>query len=253
MAGGGLRYVVTGGASGIGRGVVESLRKDGSRVAVLDQTSAEPVERDSVRFFGCDVADHRGVTDAMAGAAGWLGAVDGVVSCAGVLGVLAPIEDTDPEEWRRCVAVNLDGAFNVMRESVRYLRAGGRIVALASIAGTMTYGTPGAAAYMSAKAGLATLVKVAAVEFGRHGVTVNGVAPGYVPQTGFPLSFTDDRTASLRHRRVADVPLAGSTVAVDDVVSAVRFLLGEGASRITGTILPVDAGQSLMGSAVLRR
>jgi 3-oxoacyl-[acyl-carrier protein] reductase len=246
-------YIVSGGSSGIGRGVVEALLKDGSRVAVLDQTNAEQLERHSTRFFGCDVADHGTVAEAMNGAAEWLGSVDGVVSCAGVLGVLAPIEDTDPAEWRRCVAVNLDGAFNVISTSARHLRAGGRIVALTSIAGTVTYGTPGAAAYMSSKAGLAALVKVAAVEFGRYRITVNGVAPGYVPQTGFPLSFTDDRTVSLRHRRVADIPLAGSGVRVDDVVSAVRFLLGDGAAQITGAILPVDAGQSLMGSAVLKR
>ena len=141
------------------------------------------------------------------------------------------------EEWAAVIAVNLTGAFNLLRAVAPRMAAKGfgRIVSITSINGLR--GKFGQANYAASKAGLIGLTKTAAKEFGRHGVTVNAVAPGMV-LTDMARAVPAQVSAQARGE-AALVALAEP----GDVANAVLFLLSDGARAITGEVLRVDAGQ----------
>jgi len=122
-----------------------------------------------------------------------------------------------------------------------------------SITGTRSFATEGAAAYASAKAGIAALVQLAAVELGRYGIRVNAVAPGAVLDT----RLWDERTMlrnldKLAHERLIDAPLVGPPTTSEDVADLVLYLLSSAARRISGAVVHIDGAQSLLGGGILR-
>jgi NAD(P)-dependent dehydrogenase (short-subunit alcohol dehydrogenase family) len=126
-------------------------------------------------------------------------------------------------------------------------------VLISSITGTRSFATEGAAAYAAAKAGVAALAQIAAVELGRHGIRVNTVAPGAVLDT----RLWDERTAirnldTLAHERRIDAPLVGPGTTAQDIAKLVVFLLGPHARRISGALIHIDAAQSLLGGGILK-
>lgn len=244
------RLVVTGGASGIGAAVARAAVAGGGRAVVLDLADPDGMGAlDGIDFVRCDVTDADGTVAAMTDAAGLMGGLDSVYAAAGMLGTMAPVEHLAPLEWRTTLAVNLDGFFHTVRAAVPLMTAGGGIVGTSSIHGIRTFAAPGGVAYGVAKAGLVAFVQTSAVELARHGIRINAVAPGKVG--GTRLLTANLGSHDLEHERIADVPLAGETT-TDDVVAAVRFLLTDESRRITGTVLAVDAGQSLLGGGVLK-
>ncbi|WP_296601405.1 SDR family NAD(P)-dependent oxidoreductase [Nocardioides sp.] len=247
------RLVVTGGASGIGAAVVRTVVAEGGRAVALDLADPDGMAAlEGVDFVRCDVTDAGGTQTALAEAAGLLGGLDAVYAAAGMLGTMAPVEHLTPEEWRDTLAVNLDGFFHTVRAAVPLMGAGGAIVGTSSVHGLRTFAAPGGVAYGVAKAGLVAFVQTAAVELARHGVRINAVAPGKVGGTRLlTANLGAHDLDDLEHERIADVPLAGETTTAD-VVAAVRFLLSDQARRITGTVLAVDAGQSLLGGGMLK-
>jgi NAD(P)-dependent dehydrogenase (short-subunit alcohol dehydrogenase family) len=248
------KLLVTGGGSGLGARMIRVAIESGGQAVALDVRDAEGVASlGGARFLECDVTDAQAVGAAVDRAAALLGGIDGVFAAAGMLGTMAPIEHLDPADWRRTMAVNLDGVFYTLRAVVPHMTGGGGFVATSSIAGILTYGTPGAIAYMTAKSGLVALVKGAAVELARHKIRVNAIAPGAVPGTRLLTHGVDiHHTEELAHERLADIPLGGET-SVDDVAGLVGYLLSDAGSRITGVVIPIDAGQSLLGGGKLKR
>jgi NAD(P)-dependent dehydrogenase (short-subunit alcohol dehydrogenase family) len=247
------RLAVTGGASGIGAAVVRAVVAEGGRVVVLDLADPDGTAAlDGVDFVRCDVTDAAGTQAALAEAAATMGGLDSVYAAAGILGTMAPVERLSPGEWRATLAVNLDGFFHTVRAAVPLMSKGGAIVGTSSIHGLRTFAAPGGVAYGVAKAGLVAFVQTAAVELARHGIRINAVAPGKVGGTRLlTANLGTHDLDDLEHERIADVPLGGETT-TDDVVAAVRFLLTDASRRITGTVLAVDAGQSLLGGGVLK-
>ena len=177
--------VVTGGNRGIGFGLAEGLVAAGATVAVwardVDRTAEACAALGEGRAVGvaCDVADEDQVVTAMAQTVERLGKVDSLFANAGVSG-LAAFVDLSLDEWRRVMAVNLDGAFLTLREGARHLverGEGGSLVAVSSV--SAVHGAPRMTHYAASKTAILALTRGLAVELARHRVRCNAILPGW--------------------------------------------------------------------------
>lgn len=246
--------LVTGAGSGIGRAAALRLAADGYHVVVVghSQASADDAAHEVLEAGGaalalqCDVEDAASVRDAVARVQSELGRLDVVVASAGINGVWAPLEELEPEEWARTLAVNLTGTFLTVKYAVPLLKAqGGSVVIVSSINGTRTFSNTGASAYSASKAGQVAFAKMIAVELGPHRVRVNVICPGAI-ETEIGDNTEQRHT---EHLRVAasypdgQIPLTGSAGQVADLVA---YLASDAASHVTGSEIWIDGGQSLI-------
>lgn len=243
----GQTALITGGGSGIGLACAAHLARDGAAV-VLAGRSAEKLEAAAaglratdaeVHTVVCDVTDEAQVAAACEQSAA-VGRFTMVVANAGS-GSAAPLHLTTLDDWNSVMATNLTGAFLTIKHSAVHLarNGGGAIVAISSIAAPRThrYMTP----YCVSKAGLEMLVQQAADELGSVGIRANAVRPSLVPtDISAGLTGSPDIVADY----LDQMPLArlGTT---DDIANAVRFLLGEESSWITGQCISADGGHHL--------
>jgi NAD(P)-dependent dehydrogenase (short-subunit alcohol dehydrogenase family) len=231
--------LVVGGASGIGRGIAGRVVAAGGRVVIADR-SAEGSEAvvaelgDAARPVVGDVTSSDDVERFVATAVAEFGSLDISVNSAGV-GTLGLIHQHPESEWDRVVDICLKGTFLTTKHaSARMVEqgTGGVILNVASINARQP--AEGFVAYCSAKAGVEMLTKVAAMELGRHGIRVVGIAPGFVDT---PLTAGGGDLAKQAY--VEKTPL-GRTGEVEDIAAAAEFLMGDGASWISGETLVVD-------------
>jgi 3-oxoacyl-[acyl-carrier protein] reductase len=163
------------------------------------------------------------------------GRLDILVNNAGIAhdGLLIRFKD---EDWRRTLAINLDGAFFCSRAAAKMMMKArfGRIINISSVVGEM--GNPGQVAYVSSKAGLIGMTKSMARELASRNITVNAVTPGFIE-----TDMTKDLDPKLMQSMVDSVPL-GRTGSAEEVASLVGFLASEGAAYITGQIVGVNGG-----------
>ena len=235
--------LVTGGASGIGEAAARRFAADGHRVAILDQNAerGEAVAADlgtQARFIACDVADSAGVEGAVAGVAGDWGRIDAVVSAAGILETPSTVMDMDPATHDRLWQVNYNGTVHTCRAAGRAMKGqgGGAIVTLGSINSFVALPLP---AYCPSKTAILRLTEMLAVEFGRFGIRVNGVAPTYVLTPALKARIDAGerdpeviRGSNALNRFIEPV----------DVADVIAFLCSDQARAISGVMLPVDAG-----------
>jgi 3-oxoacyl-[acyl-carrier protein] reductase len=233
--------IVTGGGRGIGLGIVERFVAEGARVAVLDVDehgagAAVAPLGPAVTVIRVDLGDAPAVRPAIDEAVGALGGLDVLVNNAGIF-VTAPLGELAVEDWDRLLDVNARAVLLTTQAALPALRCSpaGRIVNIASMAARR--GAPGEAGYAASKAAVVGLTRVAAVELGPDGITVNAVCPGYV--------LTDMGAAT---RRDADVarwsalsPL-GRLASVGDVAAVVSFLASADGGYLTGQTLDVSGG-----------
>lgn len=238
-------YLVTGGAGGIGAEIGARLASQGAAVVLadLDGTQAEDAAgrasaaEAAVLGIACDITDP-GACDAAAEAAvRRFGRLDGVVNCAGVS---KPHDSLTlpPAEWARMVDVQLNGAFYAAQACAKRMAAsGGAIVFITSTNAEAAF--PRRAAYCAAKAGVAMLTKVLAIEWASLGIRVNAVGPAYVEteMTRRNIAAGNVNEEQIKRR----IPL-GRLAQPGDVAGAVSFLLSEDAAFITGHSLYVDGG-----------
>jgi NAD(P)-dependent dehydrogenase (short-subunit alcohol dehydrogenase family) len=235
----GLKALVTGGASGIGRATAELLAARGARVAVLDLDPSS-VEK-PLLAYRADVTDDASVRTAVAAAAADLGGLDVVVNNAGI-GAQGTVADNDDEEWHRVLDVNVVGMVRVARAALPHLResAHAAIVNTSSIAATA--GLPQRALYSATKGAVHSLTLAMAADHVREGIRVNCVNPGTAdtPWIGRLLAKADDPAAE-RAALEARQP-TGRLVSADEVAGAIAYLASPLSGATTGTSLAVDGG-----------
>jgi NAD(P)-dependent dehydrogenase (short-subunit alcohol dehydrogenase family) len=236
--------IVTGGAQGIGRAIADALAADGARIVVADLKGAEDAAASYADGVGLtvDVASEDAVARMAAETIERCGAIDILVNNAGLYASLAmrPFEQIPVEEWRQVMDVNVLSMFLTCRAVVPQMRAqgSGRIVNISS--GTPFRGVPFLLHYVTSKGAIVALTRALAKELGADDVLVNCVAPGFTMSDG--VHEHPEVIEALQ-----DVSVGARTIKRDqlpeDVVGAVAFLCGPGATFITGQTMVIDGGQ----------
>ncbi len=235
--------VVTGGAQGIGRAIVERFLDSGAAVAIWDRnlalaekTAAELKGR--VIAHGVDVANYQEVERARDATLTAFGRIDILVNNAGIGGPTATTWDYPLDAWRQVMAVNLDGSFHCCRAIVPQMISNnyGRIVNIASVAGKE--GNPRAPAYSASKAGLISLTKSLGKELAGYDIGVNCITPSSA-KTEILKQFADDFVKAM----LAKVP-RGRFVTVEEIAAMAAFCASADCSFTTGGVFDISGGRA---------
>jgi NAD(P)-dependent dehydrogenase (short-subunit alcohol dehydrogenase family) len=228
--------LITGAAGGIGAALVERFLAEGARVVAADINVDGAAATDLLRAERLDVTSEESCRAVVGAVERSWGPIDILINNAGVYPA-APIEEISYAEWRRILAINLDGVFLMSQAVVPAMKRKrwGRIVSMSS--GTVWLGTPRYTHYAAAKMGVIGFTRSLASELGEFGVTVNAVSPGLT------LTETVRHAVSpeLLERRLQERPLKRHQFAAD-VVGAVLFLASDDAEFVTGQTINVDGG-----------
>ncbi|GAA2489091.1 SDR family oxidoreductase [Streptomyces longisporus] len=235
----GLKALVTGGASGIGRATAELLAARGAQVAVLD---LDPASVDKPLLgFRADVSDDVSVREAVAAAVAELGGLDIVINNAGV-GAQGTVEDNDDAEWHRVLDINVVGMVRVSRAALPHLRRSQHAAIVNTCSIGATAGLPQRALYCASKGAVYSLTLAMAADHVREGIRVNCVNPGTAdtPWIGRLLDNAPDPAAE-RAALEARQP-TGRLVSAAEVAGAIAYLASPLSGATTGTSLAVDGG-----------
>jgi 2-dehydro-3-deoxy-L-rhamnonate dehydrogenase (NAD+) len=239
----GRTAVVTGGAQGFGRAITERFVESGAKVAIWDhdQPLAEKTAGNignAVSSFKVDVSDPAAVEQARDATLKAFGKIDILVNNAGIAGVNRTVWETDFEEWRKVMRINLDGPFICCKAIVPTMiaRKYGRIVNIASIAGKE--GNPNAAHYSASKAGLIALSKSLGKELAAHDILVNAVTPAAAKTAIF-----DQMTQQHIDFMLSKIP-KNRFVLVEELAAMVAWLSSEDCSFSTGAVFDISGGRA---------
>ena len=241
--------VLIAGAGGIGTTCALRFLEAGARVIVVDrdarrlaELASDPAFADhGGRTFAADLTAHGAAAGVVADAVQTLGGLDIVLHSVGI-NDRRPILDFTDDEWQRIIDVNLTTLFALGQAAGRHMTAQGhgRIIALSSVSGLLAHENHGP--YAASKGGINQLIRVMAREWAKDGVTVNAVAPGYVET---PLTSHHLSEGGNREKLESQVP-AGRLGTPEEIAGPVLFLSSHHAGFITGHVLYIDGGRTLV-------
>lgn len=242
--------VVTGAAKGIGRATAELLAREGAKVAATDVEAAALREAvagiegvvGTARAWELDVTEETAVERVMAEVADHFGRIDVLVNNAGIAGANRPTHEVTAEEWRRVMAVNVEGVFFCTKHAIPHLReaGGGSIVNLSSI-----YGLVGAAdspPYHASKGAVRLMSKTDAMLYADDGIRVNSVHPGYVWTPMVEEALGERGELEEQRKRAAALHPLGRLGEPEEVAYAILYLASDESGFVTGSELVVDGG-----------
>ncbi|MGH3134121.1 MAG: pyridoxal 4-dehydrogenase, SDR-type [Gaiellaceae bacterium] len=232
--------IVTGAAQGIGKAIADKLADEGATVVIADVNGdgAKQAAPEGGLGMQVDISNEDDVKRMVDDTVGAYGKLDVLVNNAAIV-PFTPWDDVDFAEWRRVMAVNLDGTFLASHYAQKAMREAGygRIVNMAS--NVVLAGTPNLAHYVASKGGIFAFTRALAREVGKYGITVNSVAPGLTETEGVLAS--PHKEAFEFVQMLQAIPRRGVAA---DIAPAVAFLASEEAGWITGQMLVADAGMS---------
>ncbi|MDR3271448.1 MAG: SDR family oxidoreductase [Peptococcaceae bacterium] len=251
----GKTAIVTGGGTGIGAAITRRFVTDGLQVVITGrreaplQQVAESLPAGRVVPCAGDVTQPEHAQRLVETALGITGHIDVLVNCAGVTAHHS-ITETDLEEWRSVIDINLHGPFLCMRAVIPQMiqQGGGSIINIASMAGLRC--APQSPAYCTSKAALIMLTQQAALDYGRYQIRCNAICPGFVYTDMTENEFkqlsadlgTDSQTFLASALR--DVPLPPARP--DKIAGVCSFLAGEDSAYLTGIVIPADGGSAIV-------
>jgi 3-oxoacyl-[acyl-carrier protein] reductase len=235
--------IITGGSRGIGKTTVDKFLREGARIAIwdIDESAGTALSESYVaqgfdcKFYQVNTIDFKAVEQATKAVVADFGGIDILINNAGITRD-ASMKKMTPEQWQSVLDVNLTGVFNCTKNVFPFMmeRGGGRILNASSIVGL--YGNFGQSNYVATKAGLIGLTKTWAREFGRKGITVNAVAPGFI-NTEMIQTIPEEIINGIKK----SIPMA-RLGEPEDIANVYAFLASDEASYISGTVISVDGG-----------
>ena len=243
--------LVTGGGSGIGKGVAAAVVAAGGNAMLVGRNAdklaaaADEVKAGggagSVRYEPADVTNEDEVARVVDAATAWTGRLHGVVHCAGGSETIGPITQIDSDAWRRTIDLNVNGTMYVLKHAAREMvrGGGGSFIGVSSIAASNTHRWFGA--YGVSKSAVDHLMQLAADELGASWVRVNCIRPGLI-RTDLVAAVFQSPEVSGDYAASTPLPRPGE---VDDIANAAVFLLSDASGYITGQVINVDGGQML--------
>lgn len=252
----GQRVLITAAAAGIGRAIAGAFADAGAAVHAVD------IDADAVAQLN---AEHPGIYTTLADVSveaevdkvferhrERFGGLEVLVNCAGIAGPTALLEDIDPADWRRCVAVNLDATFLTCRRAIPLLRAADRgvIINISSTAGW--HGYPLRTPYSAAKWAVIGLTKSLAMELGPAGIRANAICPGSIDGARMDSVIKAEAARKgLSQKQVRDKYTAGVSlrtfIAAEDIADTALFIASDAARKITGQVINVDGHLESVG------
>ena len=237
--------VVTGGSSGIGSGIVKRFAANGARVISIDLNKPE-YEIASVEHINCDLTDESSVAQLFAQISKENPQIDVLCANAGIVPSWSRISETNFSDWKKVIDINVNALFLTISHGAKLLKKGsGTIVVTGSI--NSIKGDPNIAAYVASKHAALGIIKSAALDLGRDGIRVNGIAPGPIATKAL-ISRIESRIkesgTSLENylEKLAGQTALGRIATEEEVINTVEFLASDLSSGITGQLISVDGG-----------
>jgi NAD(P)-dependent dehydrogenase (short-subunit alcohol dehydrogenase family) len=236
----GKTALITGAASGIGAAIADAFSQKGVRIAIVDLNEntarAKADSLSNAQAFACNVADHENVEAMVSAVHKAFGRIDILVNSAGIVD-LAPVEELSFAAWKKTIDVNLTGSFLVAQAVGRRMidARGGKIINLASQAGSVAIEEH--VAYCASKFAIIGMTKTMALEWGKHGITVNTISPTVVLTELGKKAWAGPKGDALK----AIIP-TGRFAKPEEIAAAAVFLASNGADMINGADLLVDGG-----------
>lgn len=245
----GKTAIVTGSSSGIGRAIAQKLGSEGANVVVADvkrepNQDGKPTDElisengGEAIYIETDVSEEESVQDTVFQTAEKYGRIDVLVNNAGIH-IPGSVADTDMEDWKKTLEVNIDGTFLCSKHVIDHMieeGVEGSIVNIASIAGVVGYGQN--AAYCASKGGVVELTREMALDYGSEGINVNSVSPGVIK-----TAMTEDMLEDEEQRQFIEANTVSPRVGEpEDIANAVAFLASPENDFVTGENLVVDGG-----------